>query len=220
MVDRFDVRNLLDDEQLFVAPKKRKSLKGSFSHEDLQEEKLCDEERYRDLYLSMMTESDQNSDEELQPTLTEEQKRENALQEGGFHAVGFQYIHVPEEKQEDDKKPASQWNPPFPVPKGITLVYSSPLWCNNLLSHHQRNITMWCCELSSSSCLKINLIKQNCFCGSSNQIMPILISWNSSLQCIPISNLSRYRLLHHFILSEKSLPNIIMDGSYQRQKRR
>ncbi|KAJ3077851.1 hypothetical protein HK102_004920, partial [Quaeritorhiza haematococci] len=118
MLDRYDVRNLLDDRRLFQKMKGKPAASASPSTDaEIEEEKVLDEERYRDLdseeeMLNGM------SEDERENYLEEKRKRRQMEKDGKLY--GYQYEQQkpePIDSTETQKPPAFKLK--YPAPQGV-----------------------------------------------------------------------------------------------------
>jgi len=107
MMDRYDVRNLLDNEKHFVEQKRK-----SDADARPEDEIALDVERYRDLFAPPQ-------EEEEDPKINEDDQEERkADPPGSYNNVGFQYEEDLQKKIDNKEEP---YTPPFPVPPNITI---------------------------------------------------------------------------------------------------
>ena len=113
-VDRYDVRNLLEDEKQFVVKRKytKETWISQLSTQEQQEEKECEVERYRDYFKQETSDTDSSESE------SEESKRARS-DNNEFHAVAPPAIPSDNTTTSEQK----HYVPPFPVPNDIQLVF-------------------------------------------------------------------------------------------------
>lgn len=128
MVDRYDARNLLDEESSFIHKEQYFDSASRLSHYSLaeqKEEELCENERYLDLYASSESEEDEQVPPFLKLKLIQkpEEVSERPLDTSEFHAVAPPLYQVaPQTERGEVLSQEDNFVPLFPIPKSIKLV--------------------------------------------------------------------------------------------------
>ncbi|KFM59300.1 Splicing factor, suppressor of white-apricot-like protein, partial [Stegodyphus mimosarum] len=120
MIDRYDVRGYLHDLKQYEPP-----ISGTYEDPYLEEEKLCDEERYRSLRTDV-------SEEQLYQEEELKRLRAAIASDGAYHEIGFTYDNAESEKYEQPEtskveEPEDElYQVPagLKVPKGMEVPYN------------------------------------------------------------------------------------------------
>ncbi|CAG8434407.1 1371_t:CDS:2 [Diversispora eburnea] len=119
LLDRYDVRNLLDEREQF----RKVSYTMSKKNEEIEQEKIIDEERWKDLD-SEAEDLFEMSEEERYEFIEEKKKRkrekdENEENEGYSYNYDYNEEFQPYEEVEEVRKVKSQYVPKYSVPLGM-----------------------------------------------------------------------------------------------------
>ncbi|CAG8735931.1 7812_t:CDS:2, partial [Acaulospora morrowiae] len=117
LLDRYDVRNLLDDREQF----KKASYTMSRRNEDIEQEKIIDEERWRDL--DSESEDLFEMSEEERDEYIEEKKEKRTTDENKGYNYHYQYTEESQsydETEESNNEVKSTYTPKYSVPVGMT----------------------------------------------------------------------------------------------------
>ncbi|GES78389.1 splicing factor, suppressor of white-apricot homolog isoform X1 [Rhizophagus clarus] len=116
LLDRYDVRNLLDERDQF----KKVAYTMTRKSDDVEQEKLCDEERWADLD-SEFEDLYDLSEEERDSYIEEKRKRKKMLEEDRVYSYDYSDENLPYEEEETVivSKSKSNYAPKYSAPNGM-----------------------------------------------------------------------------------------------------